>query len=1017
MDETITKEFKHMFSSEISSKKFTTISEKLNDYSMANHPYLSTFQQINTHLIHKHSNITSISRGMSIVRNIKKEKPKCTIGTIAEYTEKISLVGMDKMSAFKKPPQKKKEEEKKKQQLRAYQKFIARKQEEEKKKQQLIALQKLTARKQEEEKKNQQLSALQKLSGRKQEEEKKNQKLIAKKKEEEKKNRPLSTFQKPIPEKPKIVEKRDTNPYRKFLSYFQYNDLIKIVGLTKFNELLGVKDTPNIVNSYKTLDKFYFKNYGLEDISSNTYAVDSITFEEQPPCTDDYGLVSVIMTHYNRNYIVEQAVNSILKQTYKNIELIIIDDCSDQDHYEYLETLSKTDDRIKLYRMTKNSGTYVSKNYGIRKSMGDYITFQDSDDYSHPCRLEIQLKELKKSGKRACHTMSIPVNDNGYAIRVPTSICEISLLVERSIIHEFGFYDNVRCSGDSEYRHRIGSVNIHKVDVPLYITYRGNNHRLTTIFRNEHKQPYEPRTLYSKTYNNYHKKHRNIYKSHNSRQLYPIPPQIEVTHHLNFVYNKFVIFVPYCHVYEKFIKECVDSIDQQLYPNYEIVLVNDGGTDLPFETSHRVLSFNQNRGPAFSKWMAIQHIRDNYSPNDIMMIVDGDDYLFEKSLHYINDKYNETKCWSTFGSAHGKWCDIQYTVDNWNDIRNSKWVWSHPRTFKVALLSHFTESDFKCEGKWLPKATDRELCYSIVERCGKEKVQFIDRPLYYYRDHESNCHKIVNNDTKKKILDDISTHKPLQKHVEDIHVIMLVYKRYEFLETTFTMLNNQVCDRHIHLHLINNNYDEKDKLEEIVSGLDTIFTLHITHYKNELFGFQRFPYIRDVVMKQYLADYVIIIDDDQLFSDTWVSDMWNKRKPETYSGWFCRKFTRHAYRYYNDTIVKFRDLIDNKKTDITKNMHYIGTGGCIIDTSIFLPNSLLWGTPDDFDVADVEDIWLSYVCKEKYGWKLERTCLPISENLCQSNDECMNQSQWLKLKDKKIKFLEYLIEDKDYFID
>lgn len=224
------------------------------------------------------------------------------------------------------------------------------------------------------------------------------------------------------------------------------------------------------------------------------------------------------------------------------------------------------------------------------------------------------------------------------------------------------------------------------------------------------------------------------------------------------------------------------------------------------------------------------------------------------------------------------------------------------------------------------------------------------------------------------------------------------------LEKTFTMLNNQICNRHIHLHLINNNYDEKDKLEEIVSGLETLFTLHITHYKNELFGFQRFPYIRDVVMKQYLADYVIIIDDDQLFNDTWVRDMWNKRKPETYSGWCCKKFTRHAYNYYNDSIVKYRDLIDNKKTDITTNMHYIGTGGCIIDTSIFLPNSLLWDTPD---VADVEDMWLSYVCKEKYGWKLERTCLPIMEDLNRSSE----------IEDKKIKFLNYLVEDKDYFID
>ena len=112
---------------------------------------------------------------------------------------------------------------------------------------------------------------------------------------------------------------------------------------------------------------------------------------------------------------------------------------------------------------------------------------------------------------------------------------------------------------------------------------------------------------------------------------------------------------------------------------------------------------------------------------------------------------------------------------------------------------------------------------------------------------------------------------------------MCCWKRFENLEAQFIMLNNQTVSKEIHWHLINNNYDEKEKLNCLVEKYSKIYNkikVHVTHYKNEFYCFQRHFYIRDILMKKFNVKYVIIIDDDQIFNKKWVERMWTLRKPE-----------------------------------------------------------------------------------------------------------------------------------------
>ena len=108
-------------------------------------------------------------------------------------------------------------------------------------------------------------------------------------------------------------------------------------------------------------------------------------------------LVSVIVPVYNVEQYLDECLNSIRQQTYKNIEIIVVEDCSVDNS---LNTLTKhlEDSRIKLIQHEKNSGLSAARNTGIDASEGDYIMFVDSDDYIHNNLIQLCLDNISKKG-------------------------------------------------------------------------------------------------------------------------------------------------------------------------------------------------------------------------------------------------------------------------------------------------------------------------------------------------------------------------------------------------------------------------------------------------------------------------------------------------------------------------------------------------------------------------------------------------------------------------------------------
>ena len=105
-------------------------------------------------------------------------------------------------------------------------------------------------------------------------------------------------------------------------------------------------------------------------------------------------LISVVIPTYNRGHLIRKCIESVLAQTYKDIEVIVVDDGSTDNTKEVIKGIS--DNRVR-YLYQKNQGACVARNLGIESAKGEYIAFQDSDDEWLPDKLEKQNEILERN--------------------------------------------------------------------------------------------------------------------------------------------------------------------------------------------------------------------------------------------------------------------------------------------------------------------------------------------------------------------------------------------------------------------------------------------------------------------------------------------------------------------------------------------------------------------------------------------------------------------------------------------
>ena len=124
-------------------------------------------------------------------------------------------------------------------------------------------------------------------------------------------------------------------------------------------------------------------------------------------------LVSIITPVYNAERFLSDTIKSVQNQTYKNWEILLIDDCSKDNSAQIIIEFQKYDNRIKYIKLKKNSGASVSRNEGIRNAKGRFIAFVDSDDIWKPEKLEIQIKYMLKENLGFTFTSYRYMKENG----------------------------------------------------------------------------------------------------------------------------------------------------------------------------------------------------------------------------------------------------------------------------------------------------------------------------------------------------------------------------------------------------------------------------------------------------------------------------------------------------------------------------------------------------------------------------------------------------------------------------
>jgi hypothetical protein len=197
-------------------------------------------------------------------------------------------------------------------------------------------------------------------------------------------------------------------------------------------------------------------------------------------------LVSVIMPVFNASSTLRKAAQSILNQSWRNLELILVDDQSQDDSLAIAHQVKKQDARVKVLALPTNGGPYVAKNLALAHATGHYLTVHDADDWALPSRIAQQMQPLLQvdpSSLAVTMGRSLRCNIHGQFTRFQPidwvsidgalRLCFPSPLFNRAYFDQkLGAWDNVRVGADHEIFQRIKRFEpdkLHILDTPVML--------------------------------------------------------------------------------------------------------------------------------------------------------------------------------------------------------------------------------------------------------------------------------------------------------------------------------------------------------------------------------------------------------------------------------------------------------------------------------------------------------------------------------------------------------------------
>ena len=210
-------------------------------------------------------------------------------------------------------------------------------------------------------------------------------------------------------------------------------------------------------------------------------------------------LISVIIPSYNRYELLNHSIQSVLNNSYKNIEIIVINDCSTDERY-YNGQLEKYE-KTKIIHLPENqkikynilAAQGITRNYGLEQARGEWIAFLDDDDFYFPLKIEIQLRSMKQNNSLFSSTNMNLINHNKINIdkldfniirpyfkinTIPTILTKeiiekdnyinnSSVIIHRSIVDKVGKFNPIKCEDWDYWKRALYYTNCYYIDIIL----------------------------------------------------------------------------------------------------------------------------------------------------------------------------------------------------------------------------------------------------------------------------------------------------------------------------------------------------------------------------------------------------------------------------------------------------------------------------------------------------------------------------------------------------------------------
>ncbi|MBS1981572.1 MAG: glycosyltransferase family 2 protein [Bacteroidetes bacterium] len=221
--------------------------------------------------------------------------------------------------------------------------------------------------------------------------------------------------------------------------------------------------------------------------------------------TTEAPLVSVLMTAYNREKYIAEAIESVLASTYKNFELIIVDDGSQDQTVAIARSYEQKDQRVKVYVNEQNLGDYPNRNKAAGYAKGKYIKYVDADDYIYPHGLAVLAETMERfpeAGWGLCSLLQYTKRPYPFQLTPKEAYhyhyfgpglfhkAPLSSIIKMSAFENENGFKNARMVGDYEMWHRLAMQYPVVLMQDGVVWYREHDEQ-EVVFRSQFVEAYE----------------------------------------------------------------------------------------------------------------------------------------------------------------------------------------------------------------------------------------------------------------------------------------------------------------------------------------------------------------------------------------------------------------------------------------------------------------------------------------------------------------------------------------------